>query len=128
MLDNFSDSLGVVMLANGDDPARSPTSRSTRARARKPRPDSGHIRRFTGNDYTGRSRTATSRPPLVVGRHRPAPGRQRELEVGIPQQGGMIWTDNMLIPKGGDVYTASVYMNYVYDPKVAASSPPTSTT
>ena len=24
----------------------------------------------------------------------------------------------MLIPKGGNVYTASVYMNYVYDPKV----------
>ncbi len=24
----------------------------------------------------------------------------------------------MLIPKGGDVYTASFYMNYVYDPKV----------
>ena len=24
----------------------------------------------------------------------------------------------MLIPKGGDAYTASVYMNYVYDPKV----------
>jgi spermidine/putrescine-binding protein len=33
-------------------------------------------------------------------------------------RGGAIWTDNMLIPKGGDVYTASVYMNYVYDPKV----------
>jgi spermidine/putrescine transport system substrate-binding protein len=26
----------------------------------------------------------------------------------------------MLIPKGGDAHTASVYMNYVYDPKVAA--------
>jgi spermidine/putrescine transport system substrate-binding protein len=26
----------------------------------------------------------------------------------------------MLIPKGGNAYTASVYMNYVYDPKVAA--------
>ena len=39
----------------------------------------------------------------------------------------MIWTDNMLIPKGGDS-TASVYMNYVYDLKVAASSLPTSTT
>jgi hypothetical protein len=23
-----------------------------------------------------------------------------------------------MIPKGGDVYTASVYMNFVYDPKV----------
>jgi spermidine/putrescine transport system substrate-binding protein len=27
----------------------------------------------------------------------------------------------MLIPKGGNVYTASVYMNYYYDPKVAAA-------
>jgi spermidine/putrescine transport system substrate-binding protein len=26
----------------------------------------------------------------------------------------------MLIPKGGNVYTASVYMNYYYTPKVAA--------
>jgi spermidine/putrescine transport system substrate-binding protein len=32
----------------------------------------------------------------------------------------MIWTDNMLIPKKGDVYTASVLMNYYYDPAVAA--------
>jgi spermidine/putrescine transport system substrate-binding protein len=36
----------------------------------------------------------------------------------VPTQGGALWTDNMLIPKGGNVYTASVYMNYVYDPKV----------
>jgi spermidine/putrescine transport system substrate-binding protein len=32
----------------------------------------------------------------------------------------MIWTDNMLIPTGGDVFTASTYMNFVYDPKIAA--------
>jgi spermidine/putrescine transport system substrate-binding protein len=32
----------------------------------------------------------------------------------------MIWTDNMLIPKGGNAFTASTYMNYYYDPKVAA--------
>ena len=32
----------------------------------------------------------------------------------------MIWTDNMLIPTGGSVPTASTYMNYVYDPVVAA--------
>jgi spermidine/putrescine transport system substrate-binding protein len=38
----------------------------------------------------------------------------------LPEAGGMIWTDNMLIPTKGDVYTASVFMNYVYDPKVAA--------
>ena len=32
----------------------------------------------------------------------------------------MIWTDNMLIPTGGDVFTASTFMNFVYDPKIAA--------
>ena len=32
----------------------------------------------------------------------------------------MIWTDNMLIPKGGDVFTASTFMNFVYDPEIAA--------
>ena len=37
-----------------------------------------------------------------------------------PDSGAMIWTDNMLIPKGGNVYTASTYMNYYYTPKVAA--------
>ena len=37
-----------------------------------------------------------------------------------PKTGAMIWTDNMLIPKGGDVFTASTFMNFVYDPKVAA--------
>ena len=32
----------------------------------------------------------------------------------------MVWTDNLLIPLGGDVFTASTYINYVYDPAVAA--------
>ena len=32
----------------------------------------------------------------------------------------MIWTDNTLIPKGGDAYTASTYMNFVYTPAIAA--------
>ncbi len=33
----------------------------------------------------------------------------------------MIWTDNMLIPKGAvNKYTAELMMNWVYDPPVAA--------
>ena len=33
----------------------------------------------------------------------------------------MIWTDNMLIPKGAvNKYTAELMMDYVYDPKIAA--------
>ena len=42
----------------------------------------------------------------------------KHIHWNVPEAGGALWTDNMLIPKGGDVYTASVYMNYVYDPKV----------
>jgi spermidine/putrescine transport system substrate-binding protein len=42
----------------------------------------------------------------------------KHLHWNLPKTGGALWTDNMLIPKGGNVYTASVYMNYVYDPKV----------
>ena len=44
----------------------------------------------------------------------------RHIDWNVPTEGGALWTDNMLIPKGGNVYTASVYMNYVYDPKVQA--------
>jgi spermidine/putrescine transport system substrate-binding protein len=43
------------------------------------------------------------------------------LKWNLPTSGGMIWTDNMLIPTGGNVYTASVYMNYYYTPAVAAA-------
>ena len=33
----------------------------------------------------------------------------------------MIWTDNMLIPKGAtNKYTAELMINWVYDPKIAA--------
>ena len=40
----------------------------------------------------------------------------------FPDEGTMIWTDNMLIPKGAqNKYTAELMMNYVYDPAVAAS-------
>ena len=39
----------------------------------------------------------------------------------VPEEGALIWTDNMLIPKGAaNKYTAELMMNYVYDPKVAA--------
>ena len=39
----------------------------------------------------------------------------------VPEEGVLIWTDNMLIPKGAaNKYTAELMMNWVYDPKIAA--------
>jgi spermidine/putrescine transport system substrate-binding protein len=122
MLDNFSDSLGIVMLANGDDPSKVTDEGFNRALERvKAASDSGHIRRFTGNDYTGPLSKGDLKAALAwSGDIVQLQADNANLKWGIPKDGGMIWTDNMLIPKGGDAHTASVYMNYVYDPKVAA--------
>jgi len=39
----------------------------------------------------------------------------------VPEEGVMIWTDNMVIPKGAvNKYTAELMVNFVYDPKIAA--------
>jgi spermidine/putrescine transport system substrate-binding protein len=39
----------------------------------------------------------------------------------VPTEGAMVWTDNMLIPKGAtNKYTAELMINFVYDPKIAA--------
>jgi spermidine/putrescine transport system substrate-binding protein len=39
----------------------------------------------------------------------------------VPDEGVMIWTDNMVIPKGAvNFYTAELMINFVYDPKIAA--------
>jgi spermidine/putrescine transport system substrate-binding protein len=83
--------------------------------------DSGQVRQFTGNDYTG----PLSRGDLMAcfawsGDVVQLQPDNPKLVWNLPDSGGDIWTDNMLIPKGGDVFTASTFMNFVYDPKIAA--------
>ena len=54
MLTEMADTVAVVMLANGDDPTKVDDASFTRAVDRiKKAVDSGQIRQFTGNDYTG---------------------------------------------------------------------------
>jgi spermidine/putrescine transport system substrate-binding protein len=122
LLSEMADTLGVVMKANGDDPAvvTDETFKSAIDRV-KAAVDSGHVRQFTGNDYSG----PLSKGDLIAalswsGDVVQLQADNANLKWGIPKDGGMIWTDNMLIPTGGDVFTASTYMNFVYDPEVAA--------
>jgi spermidine/putrescine transport system substrate-binding protein len=110
------------MLSNGDDPAKVTDESFDRAikTVEKAR-DSGQIRRFTGNDYA----QPLARGDLAAcfawsGDVAQLIADNPKLHWGIPEQGGIIWTDNMLIPLGGSVPTASTYMNFVYDPKIAA--------
>jgi len=117
-LNSMGDALTLVMLENGDDPTNVTDAAFNKAFNRiKKAVDSKQIRQFTGNDYA---------PLLAKGDLTAAMSwsgdiaqiGNKHLHWNLPKTGGALWTDNMLIPKGGDVYTASVYMNYVYDPKV----------
>jgi len=117
-LNSMGDALTVVMLANGDDPAKVTDKSFNAAFNRiKKAVDSKQIRQFTGNDYA----PLLAKGDLVAAMSWSGDIAQlgnKHLHWNVPKDGGAIWTDNMLIPKGGNVYTASVYMNYVYDPKV----------
>jgi spermidine/putrescine transport system substrate-binding protein len=122
MLQEMADSVGLVMLQNGDDPgAVTDDTFNSAIDTVQAAVDSGQIRRFTGNDYTqqltnGDLAAAVAWSGDVVQLLADNP----KLKWAIPESGGMIWTDNMLIPAGGSAPTASTYMNFVYDPVVAA--------
>jgi spermidine/putrescine transport system substrate-binding protein len=122
LLSEFGDTIGLVMLANGDDPSDVSKAGFDKAvKTIQKAVDSGQIRKFTGNDYApllakGDVYACFAWSGDLVQLQADHPG----LKWNLPESGGMIWTDNMLIPKGGDVYTASTYMNFYYQPKIAA--------
>jgi spermidine/putrescine transport system substrate-binding protein len=122
LLTEMADAMSLVMLANGDDPTKVDDASFDRAYKRIEKAvKNDQIRQFTGNDYTG---------PLSKGDLHAAMSWSGDvvqltadnpnLEWHLADSGGDIWTDNMLIPTGGDVFTASTFMNFVYDPKIAA--------
>ena len=122
MLTEFGDTMGLVMLANGDDPSKVTDASFDRAVKKiKTAVDSGQIRQFTGTDYApllakGDVWACAAWSGDMVQLQADHPG----LKWIVPKDGGMIWTDNMLIPKGGNVYAASVLMNWYYRPDIAA--------
>jgi spermidine/putrescine transport system substrate-binding protein len=122
MLSEMGDSLGLVLLDNGDDPSNVTDESFNSAVAKVQQGvDSGQIRRFTGNDYAqplanGDLAAAVAWSGDVASLVADNP----KLKWALPEPGGIIWTDNMFIPTGGSVPTASTYMNFVYDPKISA--------
>jgi spermidine/putrescine transport system substrate-binding protein len=122
LLTEFGDTMGLVMLANGDDPSNVTKAGFDKAvKMIQKAVDSGQIRKFTGNDYApllakGDVYACFAWSGDLVQLQADHPG----LKWNLPSSGGMIWTDNMLIPKGGNVFTASTYMNFYYQPKIAA--------
>jgi spermidine/putrescine transport system substrate-binding protein len=123
LLTEMPDTMGVTMAANGDDPeAVTPEAFDRAIETIQQAVDSGQIRRFTGNEYVDDMVAENVWAALawsgdVVSSIQP---ENPDVEFAVVDTGSHLWTDNMLIPLGGDVFTASTFMNFVYDPAIAA--------
>jgi spermidine/putrescine transport system substrate-binding protein len=122
MLDSMEDTAALFLLEMGGDPA-DPDQTAFNEICEKLRRavDDGQIRQFTGNDYTGLlaggdawASIAWSGDIVILQADNP------DLEFRIPDAGGITSVDTMVIPTGGDVFTASTFMNFFYDPEIAA--------
>ena len=117
---SMGDTLGLIILENGDDPAKVTDAVFNRAIARLQKAvSSGQIRKFYGNDY-GPVLAKGDLAATMAWSGDIANLADPHLHWAVPTHGGIIWTDNMIIPLGGSVPTASTYMNFMYDPVISA--------
>jgi spermidine/putrescine transport system substrate-binding protein len=120
-LTEMPDTMGLIIAANGDDPEKVTDESFDRGiDTLQQAVDSGQIRRFTGNDYTDDLESGNVWACMAWSGDIAAGLKNPNIEWTVVDTKSHIWTDNMLIPTGGDVFTASTYMNFVYDPTVAA--------
>lgn len=81
--------------------------------------ESGQIRKFTGNDYT--KDLANGDVDAVIGWSGDAVQLQADdpnIQFVMPEEGCMLWSDEMVIPVGAPNPTAAYeFMNYVYEPE-----------
>jgi spermidine/putrescine transport system substrate-binding protein len=122
-LTEMRDTIGLTMLRGGKDPSQITEADFDEAIAACQRAlDDGIVRAFTGNEYA--EDLVAGNVVLAMAWSGDVIAKQAEKETlvwQLPDEGGMLWTDNMLIPKGAaNKYTAELFIDFVYDPEIAA--------
>jgi spermidine/putrescine transport system substrate-binding protein len=122
-LSEMRDTVGLALLKLGYQPEEYTREQADEAFAEIQKAiDAGIVRSFLGNDY----KEQLVKGDLVLGTAWSgdmiiAKGEKESLGFSIPDEGGMLWTDSMLIPKGAaHKYTAELMIDWVYDPAIAA--------
>lgn len=122
-LTEMRDTMGLLLMSNGHDPANFTEAQFDDALEKlKKAVASGQIRRFTGNDYA---------PDLAKGDIAACIGwsgdviqlsaEDEKVRFIAPESGTMLWSDNMMVPnKAAHKANAEQLMDYYYDPAVAA--------
>ncbi|WP_028655491.1 polyamine ABC transporter substrate-binding protein [Nocardioides sp. J54] len=121
LLTEMRDTMGLTLLAQGDDPEEFTEDQWSNAidRIRKARAD-GQIRAFTGNDYI-QDLAAGNVLACEAWSGDVAAAEDENLVFVAPEEGQMIWSDNMLVPNLSTHQAhAEEWINYYYEPEVAA--------
>ena len=122
-LSEMRDAVGLTLQKLGYDPSTVTREQFDEAIAEmRGAVDAGIVRAFTGNDYAedivaGNVVVAMAWSGDIIQKQ-----LEREtLRFAIPDEGGALWYDNMLIPRGAKhKYTAELFIDFVYRPAVAA--------
>lgn len=122
-LSEMRDAIGLTLLHLGKDPSQVTEADAVAAIAEIDKAvKDGIVRSFMGNEYA--EELVSGNVVLAMAWSGDVIAKQAEKETlvwQLPDEGGMIWTDNMLIPKGAQhKYTAELFIDFVYDPQIAA--------
>ena len=123
MLSEPYDSASTVLLGDGINASKATIDQILGAIEKIDKAnDAGQFRRFTGNDYTTDLAKGNMWVSLAYsGDLIQLQSRQPGPALRLPEEGAMLFTDNMMMPaKVEHPYAAETMMNYVYDPEVAA--------
>ncbi|MCF4122936.1 spermidine/putrescine ABC transporter substrate-binding protein [Antribacter sp. KLBMP9083] len=125
VLSEMRDTIGLIMFDQGVDPASDWGDDEFDAALAflKEKIDSGHIRQVKGNSYT--QDLVSGDAYAVIGWSGDITGLNYEnddrFEFAIPEAGGTLWSDNLMVPVGAThKANAEDLMNYYYDPEIAA--------
>jgi len=121
LLKEMPDTMGMLLLATGADPSNFSNAEWDRAMEmlRKARGD-GQIRSFTGNSYV-QDLAAGDVVACEAWSGDIAAAEDENLVFVTPEEGHMIWADNMLVPNlATHQGNAEKWIDYYYEPEVAA--------
>jgi spermidine/putrescine transport system substrate-binding protein len=122
-LSEMRDTMGLMMLSDGADPANFTEEQFDKSLNKlQAAVDSGQIRRFTGNDYAqelakGDIAACVAWSGDVIQLN----FEDENVQFVTPDSGVMLWSDNMQVPnQATHQENAEAFMNYYYEPSVAA--------
>ena len=121
LLTEMRDTMGLLLLSDGADPANFTQGQwdTSMEKLRKARTD-GQIRAFTGNEYVN-DLAAGNIAACVAWSGDVAAAEDENLVFLPPEEGMMVWADNMLIPNmASHKLNAERWINFYYDPYIAA--------